>query len=68
MHCQHVKGYSPVLSNFDFLPHMLQQQVIGRCFDFKNIFQSTAAAIPLRQMQLDGYKLTLTLGRGYFSL
>jgi len=25
---------------------MLQQQVIGRCFDFKNIFQSAAAAIP----------------------
>jgi hypothetical protein len=44
MHCQHVKGYPLVLSNFDFLPHMLQQQIIGCCIDFKNIFQSAAAA------------------------
>jgi hypothetical protein len=58
MHCQHVKGYSFVLENFSFLPHMLQEQDIDHWFlIFRSILIFAAAAIPSRQAQQTIYQI-----------
>jgi hypothetical protein len=54
MHCPHINGFSLVLANFSFLPHILQQQRHTICrfcfFILKNILLFAAAtAIPSPQ-------------------
>jgi hypothetical protein len=63
MHCQHVKGFSLVLANFSFLPHILQQRptTICRCCSlilfFKSILLFAAAVIPSRQAPQTTYRI-----------
>jgi hypothetical protein len=58
MQRQHDNGFSVVvLSNFSFLPHMLQQHIERRLFFFKRTSLFDAAAIPSHPTLQTAYRI-----------